>query len=180
MSDTRTRSRLFFALMPPAEVSQQIVERRAARQVGGRVVPVDQLHMTLRFVGSVDVATRDMLIEHADGLRCAAFFVRLSEIGCFTRPGIVWLGPRHVPPALLALVAELNKITVQGIVNNHFKPHVTLARKASPVPARSVAPVEWPVRHFSLMVSGANGAAGAYRELRRWRLEPPSAAQGAL
>jgi hypothetical protein len=45
-----------------------------------------------------------------------------------------------------------------------------MRRKIDSVGSGAIEPIEWPVRDFSLVVSGENGHAGAYRELRRWPL----------
>lgn len=178
--DTAERERVFFALMPPAPVAQEIAAAARALAVDGRAVESERLHLTLAFVGNVTGDQRDRLLDAGDTVRMPAFTLVIDRAGAFRRAGIDWLAPSAPPAALLDLVQKLYKNTLCGIDDRVFRPHITIARRAGALKAGAIAPIRWPVTDFSLMASGSQGAPGAYRELRRWPLLPGSVGPASL
>ncbi|MES1939614.1 2'-5' RNA ligase [Salinisphaera sp. T5B8] len=174
MVDTQPPSanvqRLFFALMPPAGIAKAIAARGQTLALDGRVVDTKRLHLTLAFLGRIEAEACTQLCEKASRVQAPAFTLVLDRLGCFVRPGIVWLGPSAVPSPLLDLAAKLDKNTASAIEKGRYRPHVTIRRKAMAVEGRAIVPIEWPVSDFSLIASGESGRPGIYRELGRWPL----------
>ena len=173
MSLTR---RLFFALWPDERTRAAIVERaRALDDLGGRPVPVHNLHLTLLFLGDVPGDRFDGLAAGASGIRTGAFDLRLDRFGSFRAARVAWIGGDPAPAGAvlvdrLGAVAESAGLTVD---DRPWRPHVTLRRriegggralslKAPP------APVDWPIRAFSLIESVP---ARPYQVLRTWPVE---------
>ncbi|HHB13073.1 MAG TPA: RNA 2',3'-cyclic phosphodiesterase, partial [Chromatiales bacterium] len=87
------RRRLFFALWPPAAVRVRMarVGRRLPRR-RGRPVPMENLHLTLAFVGPVDEETARCLETAAATVQPEPFTLVLDEVGQFRGSRVVWLG----------------------------------------------------------------------------------------
>ena len=120
----------------------------ALRAYGARVrwVESERLHLTLRFLGSVDARglgiAREALAEAARGT--GRFRIALSGLGGFpeTRPPrVVWAGVIEGASALISLHARLEAgLTRRGLPaeGRPFHPHVTLGRARDPRGAREL------------------------------------------
>lgn len=168
--------RFFFALWPGAAQRLGLVRvRRDLPDHGGRDTHPEDLHLTLFFLGELDVERRACAEAAADGVQGMAFSLTLDRVGAFPRARILWCGASESPPPLLDLVEALN----DGLRGCGLRPerrpyvaHATLARKARPLPARSLDdPIRWPVKEF-VLAAGREGAPPRYRVLRRWPLAP--------
>ncbi len=90
------------------------------------------LHLTMRFIGSVDRAVADGIAERVEV--GAAFDVALGEIGTFARgrlARVVWLGVREGAEPLRALAGRVEaECRAAGLdpEARAFTPHLTLAR----------------------------------------------------
>ena len=96
----------------------------------GRRIPQENLHITLAFLGSVDVEHQACLERVASTIQTPAFTLTLDQAGFWPRKGILWAGGTP-PDGLRALVRVLH----QGLAGCGFEPdtrpfqaHVTLAR----------------------------------------------------
>ena len=173
---TEPRQRLFFALWPDAAVRQALAN--TSRELLGRrvkLVPVENLHITLAFAGPVTAAVRDCLVAEAGGIRAAPFELVIDHVGYWPRPRILWAGPSHTPAGLWSLVEALNQAFDGCGLQRETRPfqaHVTLARKVgrAPPPA-AVAPVAWSISDFSLVESVTDAHGACYRRLVTWKLE---------
>ena len=77
-------------------------------------------------------------------------------MGYWSRPGILWLGPRKTPRALSAAVQQLsNQLRALGYrADRHgFKAHVTLARDARAAKHCIFSPVTWYTETMVLVAS---------------------------
>jgi 2'-5' RNA ligase len=123
--------RAFLALpMPDAAVTA--LERLQQEIPIGRLVPPENLHLTLLFLGERSEAALEELHFALEALRAPGFDLRLSGLDMFDRadPAALHIG---VPPcpALEALQARLRAVAHgAGIMleRSRFRPHVTLAR----------------------------------------------------
>lgn len=91
-----------------------------------------QLHLTLRFLGTVERPLAEDLAGALQQVTAPAFDLRLSGVGRFARPrgGALWAGVLpHEPLAFLAARIE-RAVQTCGIAPERraFHPHVTLAR----------------------------------------------------
>jgi len=156
--------RLFLALWPDPVTTGSLAAWRDAFAwpAGAVVVPAERLHLTLHFIGAVPSAR---LTELAAGLRVPVtpFELQLDDAEVWPR-GLVTVGVRQVPAELLALHAALGEALQRlglPVERRAFRPHVTLARKASAAaPPAPMPPRPWAVAGYSLVRS-----AQGYRRL---------------
>lgn len=142
----------------------------------GRVVPAANYHITLEFIGTADADLRARLETAAGRLSLAGFRMRLQRFGHWPRARVVWLGPDHLPPELLALAYQLRAVSeVCGLQPEQrpYRPHVTLVRKAGRAPEwPGIEPVDWPVKDFVLCASHSTSKDPQYEILKHWPLSP--------
>ncbi len=192
--DTRRRpQRLFFALWPDTTLQERL-HRLARERLGaaaaagrGRLVPAANLHLTLAFLGAVDVAQRACLEAAADEIHIPPFTLLLDELDCPRRRGLYWASASHTPPALVALVqgleeaqsrCGLGRATAEEKEEGRaFRPHVTLARRLvrSPRPEPISPPLAWTVARFCLVQSETRPDGARYTILRAWGLKQTGA-----
>lgn len=151
---------------------------------GIRLVPAEQMHVSVHFIGDADIALISIAlktIEHQ------AFTITIENIGRFkTADGgaIVWAGIQPNPD-LASLYALLGK-TLASIglkpEKRSYKPHITLAR-CGPAAAQSVLPdylrankelliPNIPVIKFTLYSSTLTQAGPSYHVESRYPLKP--------
>jgi RNA 2',3'-cyclic 3'-phosphodiesterase len=165
--------RLFFALWPPAETAQ-VLQRWAAavgEQSGGKLTPMENIHLTLAFLGEAEpgkaraAARRIKAGRHALPID-AARYVKKNEM--------VWVAPAAMPPELAALACDLHReLRAAGFVleERPFAAHITVIRKAR-MP-KSIPPlprVAWPVDEFLLVRSHTSPKGSTYEPLERFPL----------
>lgn len=131
--------RAFLAIGLPETIrttlTQVIEQFRAQRVSAVRWVPAENIHLTLRFLGSSSTTTLERLAQPLK-LACAAcppMEIRLKEVGAFPnqrRPRVVWVG-LSAPPALEILYQAVEKLVVKegfAAEERGFSPHLTLGR----------------------------------------------------
>jgi len=99
---------------------------------GAKWQPVENLHLTLRFIGEVDGATAGDIDQMLAGLRTKAFELTLRGVGEFggRDPHALWAGIAPSPP-LMHLAAKIETaLQRMGLPaeTRKYAPHVTLAR----------------------------------------------------
>ena len=168
--------RLFFALWPSDEFRDQLVSatRTAARDSGGRVIPPENLHVTLLFLGQVPSARFEAVQRAGDASANApAFELSFDRAEVWGRANLLCLTTSTTPPAASALEKKLHhslRDEVSGS-EHEFRPHITLARdlprRARPEP---IQPLLMKVNDFVLVQSrpGPNGS--QYSVAARWPL----------
>jgi 2'-5' RNA ligase len=166
--------RLFFALWPDPATQAAIaaVASEVAGEAKGRAVAVDNIHLTLAFLGAQPAARARDLCALAAAIEIAPFQLALDEIGCFRKTGITWLGAGAAPPELVALHTGLARaLDGVGIALDArpFAPHLTLVRRAS-APVRRVLtqPIRWSVASFALVSSETLREGPRYHLLEVW------------
>lgn len=160
--------RLFFALLPPRALADEMVLRAARLGLGGRLVAADRLHLTLACLGPRDTSAVEALLRGVDNISAAPFTMSIDRLGGFQGARTAWFGPERAPVRLTALAAELGK---QGVDRQRFVPHITVIRDCvPPAPTALFPPMIWHVAHLALIESGHDGMPGAYHTLARWRL----------
>ncbi len=167
--------RLFVALDLPWEVREQLAGL-AVGIAGARWVPVENYHLTLRFIGEV-APPRAEDIDHAlAALRGRAFKLALSGVGTFDkagRPMALYAGVERSPP-LDHLQGKIETALQRAGLppeRRRFVPHVTLARLDNAMEARLAAFVQarnlfrtapFAVEHFTLFSSQLGKEASVY------------------
>jgi 2'-5' RNA ligase len=162
-------ARLFLALWPDPAVRDALRARRDAWTWprGASPVHTDKLHVTLHFLGDLP---RERLSALLDGFQVpfSPFDLRIAHPALWHN-GIAVLEP---PAALLDLHARLAQALLGlGLQPEarQYRPHVTMARRASGagMPAAAPAdavPIDWQVDRYALVESRA----GSYTVLREY------------
>jgi RNA 2',3'-cyclic 3'-phosphodiesterase len=133
-----------------------------------RVAP-ERLHLTLHFLGDVP---RARLPELQQGLQVDfKRFELIFAAAALWSQGVAVLLPAAMPPALLALHADLKR-ALQSLrmptEARPFRPHLTLARHAGgSAPPSQATPIRWSVRGY-VLVSSERGPQQGYRILARY------------
>ena len=179
--------RLFVAIDVPAPVRAALQPTLDALAPHGRAQHVEDLHLTLRFLGALDEARAAAVRASVAAFVRAVprFRVELGGGGGFPElhaPRVLWAAA-HAPGELLPRVAAGidRAVTSIGLVGDDkgFVPHVTLCRALGPSPlgAAAVALVAalphvatFEVDHIALMASRAEGAVPRYERVERWDL----------
>lgn len=102
-----------------------------------RWVPVENIHLTLKFLGDVSVNNIEVLkkILAREAARHSSFEISVGELGAFPssrRPRVLWVKV-EAPPALANLQAGIENETARlGYPREErpFSPHLTLGRVA--------------------------------------------------
>lgn len=166
--------RLFIAIPLPRPLRKQLGRLRPKPAPKVRPVKVEQMHITLHFIGNAEPAP---LIPALHEVAFGRFPLQLESPGFFGSPrrgGVLWLGGR--PHATLVdlhqrLGEKLSSLGI-GVDERDFVPHVTLARCKPGANSRvfdthlrqSLPPLEpfW-VDHFVLFSSTLTPEGSFYR-----------------
>lgn len=169
-------ARLFFALWPTARVRGALdqVGRKLRVVCGGRQMLAPNVHLTLVFLGNVEVARLDALRAVAAGVRVQPFAMTLDKLGWWRHNRVAWAAPLETPRALSDLVAQL-QIGLRDAAfafddRPVYAPHVTLLRNArcEGVEYPPFAPLEWAADEFVLVRSVTREEGAAYEVIGRW------------
>jgi 2'-5' RNA ligase len=180
--------RVFFALWPDAEQRGALhsATRKSVKSCGGRPVPVQSLHVTLAFLGSVPegrVPELDRIARRvADAFPAAAqpLLVSFDRLAHWARPQILCALGTEEPAAhadaasVPALSATLKNETAAAGFSPDLKPfraHVTVARKVAHAPsALALQPVLWRFEAFALIESRTDPAGPVYSVIESYLL----------
>ncbi len=172
--DGAPERRLFFALWPDAslcnQLDQSVVSALPAR--AGRLVPLENLHVTLVFLGHVPESRLACIEQVAARLRTARFELVLDRIAWWRQSQVLWLGPKETPAALEAHVAALRDgLTACDLAleSRQFRAHMTLMRKVRrrPSPQR-FDPLVWKPDGHVLIESTPIAGGVRYQRLAFW------------
>lgn len=174
--------RLFIGISLPDEVSERLAGVIGEFQRGVRAnwSPVQNLHITLKFIGSWPDERLDELKNELEAMRRGpAFPVKISQLGYFPnphRPHSLFAGVQ-AGPELAALAAALGA-NPEG---RKYHPHVTLARIKDQSQVQTlrgqVAEIgdfefgEFEVRDFHLYESRTGPRGSVYTKLATYDLE---------
>ncbi|MBW4093808.1 MAG: RNA 2',3'-cyclic phosphodiesterase [Proteobacteria bacterium] len=125
--------RLFVAIDLPWELREQLAGLAWRGIPGARWVPVENYHLTLRFIGETQGWQAEEIDHALAALRGKAFPLTLAGVGTFAKAGRatqLWAGVERNPP-LEHLQAKIETALQRaGLApeRRRFVPHVTLAR----------------------------------------------------
>ena len=168
--------RLFFSLkFTPVQQQQLLPYQQLALRCcpAARPVDVDNLHLTLFFLGQVDEAVKNMLIAAAEGIKLSVFSLTLDTLAAFNQPKMIYLAPSRKPEPLLLLqhqLATLCKTAGFNDIHPSYRPHITLARQALLADSQPVCPITFKVTQFALYQSGQFDGRLQYRPLECFSL----------
>ena len=156
--------RLFIAISLSPEMKDalnQVQRQMKAQHVSGNYTPVENMHLTLAFIGEY---------PDPDAVRLPPvkpFEIVLDGFGCFGE--LWWAGLRPCPPLDRCVAALRRGLAGDGIPfdRKRFSPHITLLRRGVGRPAVQVPRVGMTVDHVSLMRSDRGRHGMIYTELRQ-------------
>jgi len=144
MSRPTANLRLFVAAYPPAGIARELLARAGALALpsAARILPIEQVHLTLQFVGDTPAGALDAVIE---SMQRAA-----SGLASFTlTPQRLIALPERGPKRLIAVetdspssLVELHRRLAHRLASRvresskkrPYRPHITLCRFSTPVP----------------------------------------------
>lgn len=150
--------RVFFALWPDAGVRARLEELLSGLPSGaGKPHVPEDLHLTLVFVGQANARYYECLRMAATRIEFEPFEFELARFGYFAKAKVISAEPGSVPPGLQDLARNLKHV-LRGCgykpERREYNPHVTLLRKAQPLPRlEPFEPVLWKVNRFCLVES---------------------------
>jgi 2'-5' RNA ligase len=123
---------LFIGLELPASLRAELAQLDP-RVKGLRWLPAEQLHLTMSFLGDVDVGGEERLRASLAGVQVPPFFLPLTGLGAFggERPTVVWAGVGKGHPHLFDLHKHLQDAVLHAGLEadlKPFHPHITLGR----------------------------------------------------
>lgn len=179
------RVRAFFGLALPEEQRDSLDRYLAACAASApefRWTPASNLHLTVRFIGNIELSIVEGIADRLAGRQPAGFELALGMVGTFKRGRlvrVVWLQVRSGGDAAADLAALVeSECTSAGLAPEArpFQPHLTLARARArdgavlpPLPE----PPElrpWRADELILFRSHLGRSGSVYEPLRRIRL----------
>ena len=122
----------------------------------GRCVKAENLHITLQFLGNVNVERIPEIAEFIQRLKFGASMLPLNQIGFFPRSRVIWVGSDRACSGLASLAAQVrenNPLKMKRRESRRFKAHVTLARDARKRISATIDPIYWRIEKCCLMRS---------------------------
>jgi 2'-5' RNA ligase len=150
---------------------------------GFRWTPAPNLHLTIRFIGSVEREVVDDVAGRLGELDLRGFEIELGDIGVFKRGRrvrVVWIGLRAGGEEAVALAGHVEaECRRAGLPpeSRPFQPHLTLARArdrdgAEPPPLPTLPALRpWRASELVLYASHLGRPAAVYEPLQKVRLE---------
>lgn len=169
--------RLFFALWPSTEVRQQLskIAKSTIRHSDGRRTRDENLHITLRFLGSVHEDKLACIENVASEIKTKPFELMFDQLVFKKRQEMVWLTTdKSAQEELTILVNQLEQgIQTCGFTQEKYayKPHIVLTRKTRKTKELpEIVPVKWPVDAFVLVSSKTLPEGVEYSVVKEWKL----------
>ena len=163
--------RLFFALWPDDDVTQQLSRVACQLNLEGRSRRVNpkNYHVTLAFVGEVEAPGFAVLQQIGRSLGVPRFTFACDSLEYWQESRVVVAAAQVVPPALHDFWIRLNDAI--GLPRERLRAHVTLARKVAQAPVlQAMSSIVWRATHFCLIRSDTGGVESAYTVLDTWPL----------
>jgi 2'-5' RNA ligase len=136
--------RLFVAIDFPSSVKERIADL-CYGLAGVRWVPMDQMHLTLRFIGDVGEGMLDDIHAALEMIEAQPLSLTLKGAGHFPprrNPKVLWVGIEP-SPALLELAKQVDEAVLSAGAEperRKFSPHVTIARIKEEIPVSRIIP----------------------------------------
>jgi 2'-5' RNA ligase len=161
-------SRLFVAIWPPEDLLERFADIERPKDQGVKWVPIENLHITLRFLGDADVDEVTDRLDH----------VLLPAATAVLGPAFDLLGERSLitPVSGVDELAAVVQRAVRGLgtqrERRRFQGHITVARLARHArPTRSAGrPFEasFEVEEVALVASTLTDTGAIYETVATW------------
>ncbi|HEY5080899.1 MAG TPA: RNA 2',3'-cyclic phosphodiesterase [Bauldia sp.] len=182
--------RLFTGIEIPADIAERLSYLRGGLS-GARWISADNYHLTLRFIGDVDMVAAEAAAEGLARIRRSAFSLRLVGLGTLgTRKPHTVAAEVAASRPLMELQAEHERVLQRiGLPaeSGKYTPHVTLARLRNGNP-RDIAEYltlrggfladAFPVERFALFSSRNSVGGGPYVVEQAYDLMPATPMPG--
>ena len=137
-----------------------------------RATRVDDLHLTLAFIGSLADEPALAVADAVAALSFKSFMWQPDQLGWFRQAGVVWIGSDAASPDAKPLL-ELAQSTRQvlesaGVAYDRrpLAPHVTLLHGVRHFESVRVAPINWRVDSIALWRSTGSRTGARYARVR--------------
>ncbi len=140
--------RLFIGIQPPEEIRRKLRSYAEKKFSGlrGKLVELENLHITLKFIGEVSDEKARKIAEAIEHLSFGRFTVELSGIFGFPtthRARVIWVGVGKGADSLRALFSMIeNLLEPLGVPREvrEYTPHLTLMRLKVPADVSGLHP----------------------------------------
>jgi 2'-5' RNA ligase len=125
--------RLFVAIDLPEAVTDLLVAMDP-HLPGMRWMRADQIHLTVSFLGNVDLIAEETLREKLAEIRFTAFFMPVIGVGMFPpkgKPNVIWAGVGNGHPQLFHVYKKVQEAALGAGLDpdlRRWTPHMTFAR----------------------------------------------------
>ncbi len=176
------RARTFISIKIPEEAVKEIarVQSLLSRwKFTGKIIELENLHLTLKFLGEIRGEVIDKVIEKLRMLEFKEFEVKLGEIGIFryrNRPRIVWV--KISGTGIFELQRKIDgKIKEFFLLEDRFMSHLTISRVKyvkdnlgfiNYIKNIKVREIKWVVRDFFINKSELTRMGPKYTNLFRF------------
>ncbi len=133
------RSFLAFDIETDTVLNRLAAAQKLLVQTGAdlKIVEPQNIHITIRFLGNVTLATVDKIFEEMKQIQFSPFNVQLKGLGAFPNPNyarVVWAGITEGADQLKSVFSQLEpRLRGLGFTpdSKGFSPHLTIARVRS-------------------------------------------------
>ena len=116
------------------EILDNIAKLQKNANIDAKAILPEQIHFTLQFIGEIDDASKEKIVNAINRIEFSKFEITLQGIGVFPRtksPRIIWIGVNKTDGELISALASQvhSKLSELGFKNDKpFKPHITIFR----------------------------------------------------
>ena len=172
--------RLFYAITFKEETKEELYKYRnmiAEKSVKGNFTTLNNIHLTLEFIGEADGKGLKVLADVLHQLKSYPEKLMLSSTGSFNKGNkeIVWLGIEK-NEELIRLQCELREVLINNgfkIEGRSYKPHITIGRQVvtiGEIQEVHVKPMEIPIKSIALMESKRINGELVYKPLEEIKI----------
>jgi len=178
------KTRAFIAIDFPPEIIKEIARIQnilKKKQFTGKTTELENLHLTLKFLGEISLPTLEKVKEELSKIKLKKFEASPGEAGTFSyrkKPRIVWIKINGKEIFELQLAVDLAMEKCGFVKEERFMSHLTLARVKyvkSPsdfieyVKNLSVREFKFEVEGFKLMKSELKMVGPVYETLKTYK-----------
>ena len=140
----------------------------------------ETLHLTLAFLGNIDIETAEELIDATPVHRLEPGTLTLDQYGVFNRQRILWAGPSRTPttckPSTTACGSGCPATACKRPRNRSAPTSPCCATSTPPRPGTSPGPLIWHYDRMVLVASESRQDGSRYRVVAQSRPHPHPAA----
>lgn len=171
--------RLFVAIRIPDDVKKGLKKASAPLEgiPGVRMMPLENLHLTLKFIGEVEGEKEKGMGDALAGVKFSPFSVELFGAGAYpsiNMPRAIWVGGKSTGAEELAGKID-DALLPLGVGKEKFSVHLTVARANGRVDLSEFLKTgnagAFEVRSFALMKSTLAAGGAVYECLREFPAE---------